>query len=70
MDWYFYEEDILQDYETGYKIVLVSGDWSYPTELRPVIPRGLSAHEQVRYLRLGLAYAKRQALQSLGKVAV
>ena len=70
MDWDFSQADILQEYATGYKIMLVAGDWSNPRELRPVSPHSISAFDQARYLRLGLDFTKRHASELFDRVSV
>jgi len=70
MYWDFSEVDALQEYDTGYKIILVAGDWSNPRELRPVSPLNISSYDQARYLRLGLDFAKRHASELFDRVSV
>lgn len=70
MDWDFSQADILQEYETGYKIMLVVGDWSNPRGIRPVSPHSISACDQARLLRLGLDFAKRHASELFDRISV
>jgi len=56
MKWYFIQEDILTEDATGFTIRLNSGTWLEPVDITPD-KSNLTAYEQAKYLRLGLAFA-------------
>ncbi|MBX2809536.1 MAG: hypothetical protein KTR20_13000 [Cellvibrionaceae bacterium] len=57
MNWFLINKTTLVDLYSGYAIYLEAGSWQAPEQVRPSSPEDFTINEEVKYLRLGLAYA-------------
>lgn len=57
MNWIFSTDYTLEETKTGFVICLLSGSWLGPADLKISVPDNMTAHEQVKHLRLGLEFA-------------
>ena len=58
MEWILSTEKTLKDIKSGFVIHLESGSWLEPANLKAESPDGMIAQDQVKYLRLGLQFAR------------
>lgn len=58
MQWFFIDNNIITDSDSGFKIELNAGSWQEPMEVAPYYSSSIPASEQVRLLRLGLKFAQ------------
>ncbi len=56
MNWCFVDKNTVVEKNTGYMIVLISGSWFTPQEIKPVSPKGMPFLQQAQLMRCGLEY--------------